>query len=216
MADDIYKTARSEIRQLRQELRRLKKTRQRLHATSTWKASERLQQQAALTYSLTGETSWAVTFVTMQQTQQTMRRKSALPRITARTITEWYEKHRHTTAFADMKGRLTHPLRNEVDDFLMESMVYEMVLTQNKKGIVVPTDTVFQEFARVWALRPQSAKTARRLLRLQNNTLARKSWARSFRRRWRLRWGKLPASHGVTARELSRKARTNMLHVHIS
>jgi hypothetical protein len=83
--------------------------------------------------------------------------------------------------------RLDHPWRVRVDIFLVESLLYEEILEQNKKGLVVPANSIPAMFIKKWKMRPIPHSVNEILNKLQRNEREyKKMWCRRFRHRWQL------------------------------
>ena len=80
---------------------------------------------------------------------------------------------------------LTHPWREEVDIFLMESLLRDFVAMQSDRDISVPLSALVQKYTNLWRHRPRPPRM-RKILELLGNAQYAAKWAWGFRRRWDL------------------------------
>ena len=98
---------------------------------------------------------------------------------------------------------MDHPWRVAADTWLVESLVYEDVLSTNKRGLVVPSDDMARWYQRKWSWRPISVATNTQLDRMRTDPAYARLWAGRFRKRWNLVWAKMRDSRTLRPEEIS-------------
>ena len=79
-------------------------------------------------------------------------------RIVAPTVLRWVESLRDDAEVKAAFHALEHKLREEADDFLMETLVIEDLLVYWSRGIQTTTEVAIVALIRKWRLRPRSAR----------------------------------------------------------
>ena len=198
---------------LQQQALELKKTQKKLKAISRaragdqqpWLPSVALRRQAALVYDLCRDEAWAIAYVKMQQ-QTHMPRTLRMPRNTdATNIREWHHEFRENKDFKIAQRRLEHRERVAVDDFLVQSIVYEFVQKQSTLGLVVASSAVVAKYLSLWNYRPKPQQIILAMDAMQRKASRRHAWCRRFRKRWRLEWGITPSGKGISQTEMQKK-----------
>jgi hypothetical protein len=112
----------------------------------------------------------------------------ALPgNITENMLHQWRTEYADISMFQTALVRLDHPWRIRIDLFLVETLLYEEIINQNKKGFVVPASSIPAMFINKWNLRPAPDAVRQVLQKLQANEKGYKNmWCRRFRHRWQL------------------------------
>ena len=202
--------AEQQVQEAWDELKTMKAALKQLRRRRTYRARAReptvlVQRQACLVYALSGDAAWAVTYVKMNM-QRNILKSIRVPRdIRPATIIAWYEKLRSTPEFRQAESQLFAADRMKVDQFLMQSLVFEFVRSQSNLGLVVPSPVVVTKYITLWKHRPMSTKTADFLYTLRHNAMCRKNWISRFRKRWRLEWGVSPPGKDLSRREMVQK-----------
>lgn len=97
------------------------------------------------------------------------------------------------------------PLRQEVQLFLAESYVAEVVHSWSRSGVLVPSSRVLQLFLRALDCLPLSSQSAHFADRLRDVQFA-KRWSRKFRQRWGLEWSGELVPHSISQPEICQRA----------
>jgi hypothetical protein len=82
------------------------------------------------------------------------------------------------------------------------------LLEQNNKGIAVPSAALLQQYILAWPRPLTTPEAEQHLLRTQSKRYSAK-WLHFFRKRWDIRWKKLPARNPLPEDALRRKVRHN-------
>jgi len=172
-----------------------------------WKPWSTLKFEAALVYELSQETKWAMVLVKMQQRQNLHRSIRMMQRTTEDMILDWWKGCRMTATFADACANINNKSRRKVDVFLVESVLFEHVLRQSERQLLVPSPTIVAKYMTAWSYRPASSWVLQQLAALEQNKYTRHNWVRLFRQRWDITWGLLPASQNITVSEMKTKVR---------
>ena len=192
-----------ELRGVRASIRVMSK--QVARARSAWVSTPRVKQQAALVYELCRDTKWAIVFVRLHQ-QAHMHRTTRMPWDTTPTmIMDWWHQVRLTADFEKARRNVQHVNRVKVDEFLMESVLYEYVVEQSRLQLVVPSSTIMAKHMTAWVWRPMSEDTAKRLQQMRDSPALRRNWLYRFRQKWNLAWGVAPPGKPITLSEMKRK-----------
>ena len=141
----------------------------------------------------------------MQQRQNMHRSTRMMQRTTADMILDWWKGCRMTAAFADACANINNRSRRKVDVFLVESVLFEHVLRQSERQLLVPSPTIVAKYMTAWSYRPASTWVLQQLAALEQNKYTRHNWVRLFRQIWDITWGLLPAGQNVTVSEMKTK-----------
>ena len=198
---------------LQQQALELKKAQKKLRAVSRarqgdqqpWLPSMALRRQAALVYDLCRKEEWAIAYVKMHQ-QAHSPRTLRMPRDTdATTVREWHQEFRGHRTFQAAQRSLQDKERIKVDDFLVQSVVYEFVQKQSTLGLVVASGAVVAKYLKLWSYRPRPQQIVNALDAMQRKASRRHAWCRRFRKRWRLEWGITPAGKSISQSDMQKK-----------
>ena len=194
------------LRTARKKIKALDRRRRiRIDSGSTTLETPRLKQVAALIYELSRNADWGVMYVRMYQSRH-WTRSDRLPRVvTAAVVHEWLDDYRGNAAFETARTQLCGAQREKADTFLIESLMYDYVMEQSRKGCTVPSKTLVAKYISSWQMRPRCAHIDHCLNRLHNNHNCLTRWCRTFRRNWGLRWGVLAQPTELTQREIQDK-----------
>ena len=173
-----------------------------------WTPSMALKRQAALVYEMCQDTRWGIIFVKMHQ-QRHMFRTTRLPReITPTTVTDWWRTLRHSPKFKAACAELANPDRMKIDQFLIETALYEFVLEKSAMQLVVPSSAMVAKYITAWESRPMSEITRSRLTDMQNKKVLRHNWCYRFRQRWDVAWGVSPPGKAMSIEEMKFRAQS--------
>ena len=89
--------------------------------------------------------------------------------------------------------------------FLVESVLFEHVLRQSERQLLVPAPIIIAKYMTAWSYRPASTWVQQELTALEQNQYTRHNWIRHFREKWNTSWGLLPAGQNVTVSEMKTK-----------
>jgi hypothetical protein len=199
------------LKQLSQQLRALKRKRKRLEATRFWTPVGKIKRLAVLIYELSDEFKWSAIFVKSWQARNIMRTLSLPCEITPTMLLGWQRELLGDPELARLKNDASDSDRMNVDKFLIESLVYEEIIKQSRKGITVPSSIVLAKYLRMWSMRPMSAPIREFCNKLRDSEKQRRIWSRAFRRRWGVIWGGIEPTHGISNVELKAKVFTIQL-----
>ena len=181
--------AQQSLCQLRQEFKQLQRKARTLksHAHRVWYPTDEIKAQAVLIMILTDETRWAIVWVQQWQ-RKWIRWALATPgQVTITMLQTWRAEFAAAPPVVAALQSLTHPWRVRVDCFLMETLLYEEIIAQNEKGLVMPANTVPAMFIHKWSMRPRPPCIDQVIGRMRTDTGAfKKQWCRKFRNRWLL------------------------------
>ena len=149
--------------------------------------------------------AWGIAYVKMHQKAH-MSRTLRMPReIDASHIREWYHEFREEKIFKTLQRRLEQKDRVTVDDFLVQSVVYEFIQKQSSLGLVVSSSAVVAKYLTLWKYRPRARQIVDALDAMQRKAGRRHAWCRRFRKRWGLEWGVAPAGKSISQSAMQRK-----------
>ena len=157
------------------------------HTHRVWYPTDEIKAQAVLIMILTDETRWAIVWVQQWQ-RKWIRWALATPgQVTITMLQTWRDQFAAAPPVVAALQSLTHPWRVRVDCFLMETLLYEEIIAQNEKGLVMPANTVPAMFIHKWSMRPCPPCIDQVIGRMRTDTGAfKKQWCRKFRNRWLL------------------------------
>ena len=96
--------------------------------------------------------------------------------------------------------------RVKVDTYLMESLLFDYVQENSKKGLVIPSSVMLAKYMTSWECRPMSEATKRKLKDLRESKSLRNKWCQRFRRKWQVQWGVTPPGKDMTRSQMTHKA----------
>ena len=203
-------SAQETLAQLREELRNLRKQTRRWRASRSaiLEPSSIVKLTTVVIYSLCQDAPLACVWA--QRKQEARRRHDRLwpVTITPLLVKTWHTIHGHHPRVAAALASFADNLRITADDFLMESLLAEEVEEQNRKGMAMCPQLMFESFVRKWKLRPRSPATDLWLCELQEDPSKLKRWRRNFRRRWGLEWSHLPGAKCLGKAEIKTRSET--------
>ena len=81
-----------------------------------------------------------------------MKRTMRLPRdVSSKMIITWWAQLQATPRFRKALRNLDDPYCEVVDKFLVQSLMYEFVINQSAKELVVPSSTVVAKYMAAWS-----------------------------------------------------------------
>jgi hypothetical protein len=128
-----------------------------------------------------------------------------MPQTTDCMVFDWWTQCRMTVTFANACSDINNKSRRRVDVFLVESVLFEHVLRQSERQLLVPAPVVVAKYMTAWSYRPASTWVLRQLTALEQHKYTRHNWIRHFRQKWGISWGLLPAGQNVTMSEMKAK-----------
>lgn len=182
--DKTVLEAKSIMATMRRNQKSLKKQAEReQHRNTERTPSVELLMKAALVWALSDSLALAQDFA---QRWQTNFCQSALSPI--QSLTQADLQFRSLELMADprfQKARrdLADPWREEVDIFLMESLLRDFVAMQSDRDLSVPLTALTDKYTALWSHRPKRPRVELLLEGLSDPIFAKK-WAWGFRRRW--------------------------------
>ena len=154
------------------------------------------------------ESKWAIVYVRIHQ-QQNLMRTSRMPHETTHTmILDWWEQWRKTPTFLAARARLDNARRLKVDNFLIESTLYEYVVKESELQLVVPTSVMISKYLSAWEFRPMPSSMKRKLQSMRNSAGLSRHWCHRFRHRWNVAWGVSPPGKVATTQEMKMQVET--------
>lgn len=190
---------------MRSDLRNLQKQKDRMLGLKVWQVPLNIQQEAVLILLLCGETRWAQMWVLHWQLQHYTRTLSIPIHPTQALLQQWLRTLQDSPAVRSMQNNLGNPKRVIVDRFLIESLVYEFVRQNSKKGICTPHKEVLSKYCILWSYRPKPPVVTVELQQLLEKRKKRREWCRRFRHKWNILWGMCERSRPQSKDILSRK-----------
>lgn len=193
---------------MKRELQRLRKHTQRMRASdrSECPVPNKVQKTTAAVFALNQSLNWATCWAEMWRQSNCTRSLTAASALLSRQIVEtWCQKWATDPHVRTIVANLNNPDRVRIDRFLIESIVFEYVLENNRKGISVPSAMVVAKYIRLWSYRPRQPCIDAHLKQIQDCPSARKNWCRRFRLRWGLKWGKMKQRRSLTNTILRQK-----------
>ena len=128
--------------------------------------------------------------------------------ITAELVTEWIaqrDAHKSMRPPTAAQGRKEAMLAQRVVE---EWRTAVWLLEQNAKGIAVPSAALLRRYVLGWPRPLITPEAEQHLLCIQRKRYTAK-WLHFFRKRWDIKWKKLPARNPLPHDELRRKVRDN-------
>ena len=183
------KEATSKLKNLRCELRQMERAAKTLekHHCRIWYPNAEAKALAVLVWMLSGDAKWAFVWIQQWQRLNMMRTLASPGQITEQILQQRRIQYGGATVMQEALRDLQHPWRIRADMFLVETLLYEEVLEQNQKGLVIPANSIPAMFIKKWHLRPAPQKVKDIMQRLQtNNKDFKKTWSRAFRHLWQL------------------------------
>ena len=197
--------------QLPQELRLLRqsaKAVKRSNSRSDWRATPSLQLRRITTivYLLCRSAELAAIWASRASRKRLPTLDHEDGKITQRVVLTWADNLRGDAEVNAALHSLEHHLREVADDFLIESLIIEDLLTYWSRGIQTTTEVAIVALLRKWRMRPRSDRKEEWLQRLADDTDYRKTWGRCFRARWNLRWAGDNSCRYMTSTVIQTKA----------
>ena len=184
--DRIVADATSIMQAMRQNIKLLRQDASRVHAQLTvLTPTSDLFMKAALVWALSDSIDLALLFAHRWQRRWQMQGRLVLQRVTSVDIQFKSWELMKDPRFQEARVNLTHPWREEVDIFLMESLLRDFVAMQSDRNVSVPLSALVLKYTNLWRHRPRPPRVQQMLELLGNAQYAAK-WAWGFRRRWDL------------------------------
>ena len=165
-----------------------------------------IQRRAALAYELSQDPQWGLVYARLRQRRRSRASVRVPSRIEASHIQEWLHQWKQTAAFQECMANKCHPDRLDVDEFLLQSLVYEFIENQSSRGLLVSSKVVMAKYLHMWDYLEKTPCQTTRLANLKQSATLRKQWCRKFRRYWDLDWGQAPQGVNMTSAIMKRKA----------
>jgi hypothetical protein len=194
------------LKDMTKALRALQKQRQRWKKKQEWDIPVHVQKSTVAIYMLNKEMQWSLKWLEAWRKRFYLQTNAAPRCIDRCTVEEWVKKSEKDKEVLAILSEINNKTRIEMDKFLIESLVYEFVLENSKKGISVPTAEVISKYIRLWTWRPRPAHIEEELKKLQDHVMFQKNWARRFRQRWNLNWGSCAVVKPLSKADLKKKA----------
>ena len=112
-------------------------------------------------------------------------------------------------------GSLDNKHRIVADTFLIQSLLVEHVVEQNRRGIALDLEEAIGKYIRLWACRPMSQEVERRLALLVWNRNARRRFGVDLRREWCLAVSTFSAPRDLRPHEIRRRV-THVSYLSVS
>ena len=199
--DKFAADARSMMQTMRQKIKLLRQDASRGNAhLAVLTPTSDMFMKAALVWALSDSIELAVLFAHQWQRRWQMHSNHALQRVTHVDIQFKSWELMMDPRFQEARVNLTHPWREEVDIFLMESLLRDFVAMQSDRDLSVPLSALVLKYTNLWRHRPRPPRMQKTLELLGEANYSAK-WAWGFRRRWDLgvmRPGNRPALSRVS------------------
>jgi hypothetical protein len=184
--DQCVTDASRAMQAMRKRVKSLHRDADREHGHSNMLSPTRdLMMKAALVWTLSDCIDLALLFVHRWQTRWQGQSSLALQQVSRVDIQFRSAELMMDPSFIEARVNLKHPWREEVDIFLMESLLRDFVAMQSDRDLSVPLSALVQKFTNMWRHRPIPPRMQKVLEQLGNSKYAAK-WAWNFRRRWKL------------------------------
>lgn len=194
------------VTELRQTLKALKRRKERLAKTVVSVVPDHVQRMAVLIQMLSDDSRWAIAWVQKWQVQHYLVTFGTPVLPTHALILAWVEKHKTDADLLSILANIEHPKRIEADIFLIETLLFEFVQENSRKGISIPSSALVTRYLKLWSYRPVSTVVNTRLIELEQSSRHRKEWCRRFRKRWCILWGSIavekPQSHALLQKKV--------------
>lgn len=177
------------LKLLRSQLKGLARRKRRLDTSQISVVPEHVQKMAVMIQMLSGDSRWAIAWVHKWQLQYYLLTFGTSVQLTSALIMAWVEKHKSDAELLVVLANIEHPKRITADTFLMESLLYEFIQENSRKGISIPSSALITRWLKCWSYRPVSTIVELKLLDLEQNKTKRTQWCRRFRKRWHILWG---------------------------
>jgi hypothetical protein len=203
------------LNKLRSEVKQLTKLQRKHKTNAIWKVPVPMQKMAVVIQMLSDDSRWAIAWIQQWQLQNYIRTFGTPVKPTHAMILVWVEQHKSDVELLGILANIDHPKRIVADTFLMESMLYEFVQENSRKGISIPTGGLITKLLKNWSFRPASRIVDLQLRELQHDKSKRTQWARRFRRKWKILWGFINTDKPQSRDLLQQKAfilRSNIQH----
>ena len=165
-----------------------------------------IQRRAALAYELSQDPKWGLVYARLRQRQRSRASVREPSQIEPRHIQQWLDQWKQDACFQECLANKGHPDRMDVDDFLLQSLVYEFVENQSARGLMVTSTVVIAKYLQMWEYQEKTPCQTVRLAKLKRTPTTRAAWCRRFRKFWDLDWGLPPKGVNMTAASMKRKA----------
>ena len=205
--DAAVATSVSKLKTLRLQLKAMERQARRAHRSTNHvlTPTTMLKLRVVLLFALCGTMQWAMLWAMWFRRKQQSKYGTWQQPLSEMMITAWTTEYQEHPLVLSSIQRMDHPWRVAADTWLVESLVYEDVLSTNKRGLVVPSDDMARWYQRKWALRPCSAATNTHLDRMRRDPRYARLRAGRFRRRWNLVWDKMREARGLNPEEAFRR-----------
>jgi hypothetical protein len=177
------------LNHLRSQLKGLVKRKRRLDKVQISVVPEHVQKMAVMIQMLSGDSRWAIAWVLKWQLRFYLMTFGTSVQPSHALIMAWVEKHKSDAELLVILADIEHPKRIQADTFLMESLLYEFIQENSRKGISIPSSALITRSLKNWSYRPVSTLVQLQLLDLQQSKSKRTAWCRRFRKRWQILWG---------------------------
>jgi hypothetical protein len=184
--DKTVLMAKSNMTAMRKTKKLLNKQSVREQARNTERTpSVEVLMKAALVWALSDSLALAQEFAQRWQKKFCQSSLSAMQSLTQADIQFKSLEIMADPRFQTARSNLDDPWRQEVDLFLMESLLRDYVAMQSDRDLSVPLTALTDKYISLWRHRPKQPHFQLLLARLSDPSYAKK-WAWGFRRRWAL------------------------------
>ena len=177
------------LNHLRSQLKGLVRRKRRLDKVQISVVPEHVQKMAVMIQMLSRDSRWAIAWVLKWQLRFYLMTFGTSVQPSHALIMAWVEKHKSDAELLVILADIEHPKRIQADTFLMESLLYEFIQENIRKGISIPSSALITRSLKNWSYRPVSTLVQLQLLDLQQSKSKRTAWCRRFRKRWQILWG---------------------------
>ena len=171
--------------------------------------STTIQLRAALAYELSQDPQWGLVYARLRQRQRSRASVREPRRIETSHMQQWLDHWKQDASFQECMANRCHPDRMVVDEFLMQSLVYEFIENQSARGLLVTSSVVIAKYLQMWEYQEKTPSQAMKVAQLRRSSSTRAAWCRRFRKFWDLDWGLAPKGVNMTATSMKRKAAGN-------
>ena len=122
-----------------------------------------VQRRAALAFHLSQDPKRGLVYVRLHQKETARSSARDASEIKLRHIEQWHDHWKRQACFQDSWASKSHPDRMVVDEFLMQSLVYDFVAKHRARGLMVTSSIVIANFLQMRAYHEKTPAQTRRM-----------------------------------------------------
>ena len=165
----------------------------------------KVQEDAVVLFMLSGEFTWPHLWVSRWQQHRTANSSREVQALTEPLLQTWVMRLGNKNSITHMMQHPNCQRRRPLDDFLMESLLWEFVQKSTMKNVAIPSDILVDRHLKNWSYRAVDAERANLHRRLQQCPVQRRRWCSRFKKRWTLLNGILNPTASISKTEYATK-----------